>query len=130
MGQVIGWKLDPPDRDRMLARFLPHWPIIVADHVTLQSGDDDNLPLPRETMGELVGIADDGAGVEALVVRIGGTTDRPDGSTYHITWSLAPGRHAIESNDVLARAGWRSLPEPMPVSLRPARFDRITYSER
>ena len=33
-------------------------------------------------------------------------TDRPDGSTYHITWSLGPGRKARESNDVLRDQGW------------------------
>ena len=27
-----------------------------------------------------------------MVVELDGTTDRPDGSTYHITWSLGPGR--------------------------------------
>ena len=30
----------------------------------------------------------------------------PDGSTYHITWSLGPGRKARESNDVLRDQGW------------------------
>ena len=34
-------------------------------------------------------------------IELDGTTDRPDGSTYHITWSLGPGREAHESNDVL-----------------------------
>ena len=35
----------------------------------------------------MVGVDDDGAGVQALVVEIGGAARRPDGSTYHITWS-------------------------------------------
>jgi hypothetical protein len=37
----------------------------------------------------MVGADDDCAHVQALVVEIGGTTRRPDGSTYHATWSLA-----------------------------------------
>jgi hypothetical protein len=53
----------------------------------------------------VVGVADDGAGVQALVVEIGGTTRRPDGSAYHITWSLARGRRAAESNDVIRERG-------------------------
>jgi len=56
------------------------------------------------------------------VVRIAGTTERRDGSYYHITWSLAPGRHAVESNDVMAQSGWRELPETVPLRLRPARW--------
>src|SRR5919107_332704 len=61
--------------------------------------------------GVVVGVADDGAGVQALVVEIGGTTRRPDGSTYHVTWSLGPGRRAVESNDVIRACGWTAAAE-------------------
>lgn len=121
---VTGWKLDPQERKQLLGKFRPLFPDVVADHVTLRTGTDDKTPLPHETGGEIVGEADDGAGVQALVVRIGGTTDRSDGSTYHITWSLdrAGGRRPVESNDVLAKGGWRPLAEPIPIRLMPARF--------
>ena len=56
------------------------------------------------------------------VVSLGGTTDRPDGSTYHITWSLADGREAKESNDVLRDRGWEPFDLAMPVRLMPARL--------
>ena len=56
------------------------------------------------------------------MVELDGTTDRPDGSTYHITWSLGPGRTARESNDVLRDKGWERLPERVAVTLEPARF--------
>jgi hypothetical protein len=121
---VTGWKLDAGDRERLLERFRPLFPDLVADHVTLRTGTDVSTPLPHETCGEVVGEIDDGTGVQALVVRIGGTTDRSDGSTYHITWSLdrARGRRPAESNAVIARRGWRSLARPVPIRLRPARF--------
>jgi hypothetical protein len=121
---VTGWKLEEADRARLLARFPPLYPDVVADHVTLRTGTSEYTPLPQEQSGEVVGEIDDGAGVQALVVRIGGTTDRRDGNTYHITWSLdrAGGRRAVESNDVIRRLGWRPLPEPVPIRLRPARF--------
>ena len=121
---VTGWKLDADDRSRLIERFRPLFPDVVADHVTLRTGTSASTPLPRETNGDVVGEIDDGAGVQALVVRIGGTTDRSDGSTYHITWSLdrARGRRPVESNDVIARLGWRPLEEPMPIRLHPARF--------
>ena len=57
-----------------------------------------------------------------MVVELDGTTDRPDGSTYHITWSLGPGRKARESNDVLRERGWDPLRSPVDITLEPARF--------
>ena len=119
---VIGWKLDREQRKELLQQFPPKFRNVVADHVTLQAKAAAGASLPEETLGEIVGRVDDGRGVEALVVSIGGTTDRPDGSTYHITWSLEDGRKAKESNDVLAAQQWELFDLPMPVKLQPARF--------
>lgn len=121
---VTGWKLDRAEREDLLRRFPPRWPDVVADHVTLASRGAGERPLPTAREGLIVGRTDDGEGVEALVVEIEGTTDRPDGSTYHITWSLdrARGRRAVESNDVLRARGWEALPEPVPVTLIPSQF--------
>jgi hypothetical protein len=57
-----------------------------------------------------------------LVVEIDGTADRPDGSTYHITWSLGPTRRARESNDVLRDQGWQHLSATVDIDLEPSRF--------
>ena len=123
-GSITGWKLDRNQRTELLQQFPPRYGTVVADHVTLKFGAGREAPVPEETVGEIVGRADDGKGVEAMVVRIGGTTDRPDGSTYHITWSLGDGRNAKESNDVLKERGWEPLELPMPVQLEPARWSR------
>jgi hypothetical protein len=119
---VIGWKLDRAQRTELLLQFPPRYAEVVADHVTLRVRASAGAPLPDERIGEIVGGGDDGEGVEAMVVAIGGTTDRPDGSTYHITWSLGPGRRAKESNDVLRGGRWERFDLPMPVRLLPARF--------
>src|SRR5829696_5111883 len=103
--RVAGWLLHPEDRNRLMAVFPPAYPKVVAHHVTLRAGVPPDFPLPTETEGFVVGAADDGAGVQALVVEIGGSTRRPDGSTYHITWSLADGREAVESNDAIRDRG-------------------------
>lgn len=121
---VIGWKLDRDQRKELLQQFPPRYANIDADHVTLRTEAADDAPLPEETLGEIVGRADDGRGVEAMVVAIGGTTGRPDGSVYHITWSLGPGRKAQESNDVLASRDWTALDLPMPVKLIPSCWPR------
>jgi hypothetical protein len=121
---VIGWKLDREQRKELLLQFPPRYSEVDADHVTLRTGAAQDAPLPEESEGEIVGRADDGRGVEAMVVAIGGTTDRPDGSVYHITWSLEPGRKAQESNDVLASREWTAFDLPMPVMLEPAHWPR------
>jgi hypothetical protein len=122
-GTVTGWKLPCDERDILLQRFPPKYENAVADHVTLRVGATPDTPLPREPeSARIVGRADDGHGVECMVVELDGTTDRPDGSTYHITWSLAPARKARESNDVLRDQGWEPLPAAIDVTLEPARF--------
>ena len=120
-GHVIGWLLDPGDRADLLARIPPAYEKTIAHHVTLKVGPAPGEAAPAAEDPTVVGIADDGAGVQALVVRIAGTTDRPDGSSWHITWSLADGRRAVESNEVIARRGWTPL-GPFPIRLIPARF--------
>jgi len=119
---VIGWKLDREQRKELLLQFPPKFSEVVADHVTLTARVARSSGLPSETLGEIVGRAEDGKGVEAMVVSIAGTTDRPDGSTYHITWSLEKGRRAKESNDVIREFGWEPIELPVPVMLQPARF--------
>ncbi|WP_093314791.1 hypothetical protein [Sphingomonas jatrophae] len=72
------------------------------------------------------------AGVQALVVLIGAMTDCSDGSTFHITRLLDRGRRRrpADSNDVIARLGWRPLAEPVPVRLCPMRVATETPSDR
>ena len=120
-GTVIGWKLDRDERAALLERFPARYAEVIADHVTLKSGAQrDTLPDPVEA--KIVGRADDGESLEAYVVAIDGTVDRPDGSIFHITWSLGAGRRARESNDVIRDKGWGRLAEPIAISLQPARF--------
>ena len=116
---VTGWKVPKPERERLLERFPPKYDEVIADHVTLQVG---GTGLPPKPDALVVGRADDGDSLECLVVELDGTTDRPDGSTYHITWSLGAGRRAIESNDVLRDRGWQEISDPIPIQLEPARL--------
>ena len=120
-GSVIGWLLAEDDREKLLQQFPPKFEKTVAHHVTLKS-EAERDPLPNDVEAEVVGHTDDESGVEAMVVAIDGTTDRPDGSTYHMTWSLGDGRRARESNDVIRERGWQKLDQPIPVTLQPGRF--------
>ena len=120
-GSVIGWLLAEDDREKLLRQFPPKFEKTVAHHVTLKS-EAERDPLPNDVKAEVVGRTDDESGVEAMVVAIDGTPDRPDGSTYHITWSLGDGRRARESNDVIRERGWQKLNQPISVKLQPGRF--------
>jgi hypothetical protein len=120
-GSVIGWLLAEDDRAKLLEQFPPRFQKTVAHHVTLKT-DAEQDPLPPAVKAQIVGRTDDEKGVEAMIMTIDGTTDRPDGSTYHITWSLADGRRARESNDVLKERGWEELDHPIPIKLEPGRF--------
>lgn len=119
---VIGWKLDEAERPGLLERFPPLWPDIIADHITLSADASASDPLPQERSAAIVGSISDGQGLQALVVAVGGSTGRPDGSVYHITWSLdrSRGREPAQSNEVIADLGWRRLPDPVPIRIIPA----------
>jgi hypothetical protein len=122
-GSVIGWKLDRCEREQLLDRFPPLYADTIADHVTLKlNAQSESLPDPVEA--KMVGHADDGDGLECMVVTINGTTGRPDDSIFHITWSLdkSKGREARESNDLLKERGWTRFGNSVPVTLEPARF--------
>ena len=120
-GSVIGWKLDRAQRDQLLEHFPARYADEIADHVTLRT-DAAKVPLPEPVEAAIVGRADDQDSLECMVVTVDGTTDRPDGSTFHITWSLADGRRARESNDVIRTCGWERFDEPVAVTVKPARF--------
>ena len=119
---VIGWKLDREDRRALLERFPARYPKVVADHVTFLVDVAPDALLPPVAEAAIVGRADDDRGVETMVVAMEGETGRPDGSIWHITWSLGPGRGAKESNDVIAAGGWKPFDAPIPIRLEPARW--------
>jgi hypothetical protein len=115
-----GW-----ERRKLAERFPPAYAVDpnVQHHVTFQYRVNRDSLLPAARSGVVVGHADDLKGVQALVVEIDGGVKRPDGSIYHITWSLdrAVGRRPVDSNAVLL-AGWRPV-EPIRIALIPRFFD-------
>ncbi len=117
----VGWLLPAQERSRLLALFPPRFAKTVAHHCTSKFGVSDLEPLPEETTATVVGECVDPGGVQALVLSIGGTTRRADGSEYHITWSLEPGRRPVESNKCLVSHGWQPV-DPVEISLQPNFF--------
>ena len=121
----VGWLLPQSERDRLLKIVEPEYPNVVAHHCTLEFGVDENVELPTEKSATVVGVADDNNGVQAIVLSIGGVTTRPDGSTYHITWSLNPGHKPVESNKVIEKFGWSPLSPFQSINLIPQFFPLV-----
>lgn len=117
----VGWRLDPRDQEALLARFPPRYDRIVADHVTF-AFDPREPTLPRERAGEVVGETDDGRGVQALVVRIGGVRSAPTAPRITSPGLSGQGVAAARATMCCARGGWLPLAEPIPIRLEPHPF--------
>lgn len=118
----VGWELAEADRAMLMGFFKPQHPDVIAHHVTLKNGVPSDVELPTETSGEVIGYAKNDT-VEALIVRIGGTTDRPNGGTYHVTWSIdrQAGAKPVHSN-ALIETGWDKIVSEIPIRLVPKVF--------
>ena len=121
---VTEWKLDHASREFLVDIFPPRWRELVADHITFDTQASLSDAVPSKPEAARIRHAPDRAGRERLVVSIAGNCNRPDGSIFHIIWSLDSdrGRRAIESNAVLADHGWRPLAVPIAIELTPARL--------
>jgi|AntRauTorcE11897_2_1112592.scaffolds.fasta_scaffold00078_47 hypothetical protein len=89
-----GYELEQGSREKLRTLFPPKYPQFLGHHITEKFGvKSDNVP-PQPNTVKVVGYIDNGKDVEGFLVEIDGTTDRPDGSKYHITWSIDRGKGA------------------------------------
>lgn len=118
------WELPEHEREKLLKLIPPAYPDVVAHHVTDQFGVISPTPLSDITSATIVGVSDDGEGVQALVVSVGGTVRRHDGKVYHITWSLdrAAGAKPYDSNRVIEQHGVTRIVSPIGIELTPKFF--------
>lgn len=108
--------LTPNSRLLLLKHFLPKFHKSIAHHVTYKFGSDDYPPIATI---KVVGYASNDK-IECLVVEVDGTTIRPDGGTYHITWSLDPEKaKPVMSNDLLRQNDWTPV-TPIEIQTIPA----------
>jgi hypothetical protein len=116
----IALVLDDQTRTKLRDTFPPKYKDFIGHHITLKFGVHKDTPLPRNQHStEVVGYADDGKGIEALVVSLDGKTQRSDGSTYHITWSLdrSKGYKPVDSNKLLT-GGFKKLDNPINITVK------------
>ncbi len=100
-----------PENARLaLAKLLPpKYPDFIGHHITEQFGVPPSEQ-SRVAKIKVVGHAEED-GLEALVVEVDGELHRPDGKTYHITWSLdrSKGKKPAMSN-ALIQQGFETVP--------------------
>lgn len=84
-----GYLLSAVDRAKLLKQFKPSYPDVYAHHITEKFGVKKNTPTPKQpTSVNIVGYINNGESVEGFLVEIDGSTARPSGGYYHITWSI------------------------------------------
>lgn len=105
MNNYTAYVLDAASRVKLAEKFPPKYPNFIGHHITVEFGVLSSTPVPEHATTKVIGYADSGDGIEALVVSVNGSVDRPDGSIYHITWSLDSAKYSPkDSNSLLARS--------------------------
>ena len=109
--------LTPAAKAAILTAFPAMFSKVVADHVTVAFNVPATADMPTASTVDVVGVSFDD-GVQAVVVAVNGSTKRADGSTFHVTVSLADGRKAKDSNAVIAAHGFTPV-TPFTVDVTP-----------
>ena len=117
------FELDASSRAKLAKLFPPKFPEFIGHHITYKFGVSSDEPLPDVSEIQVVGYGCNPKGIEALVVEVNGTTERPDGGVYHCTWSLdrEAGFKPVKSNDLLA-GGYERLATPINIHAVPKFF--------
>lgn len=117
--------LTDESRTALLERFPPKYSKVIAHHVTVEFGVPKDVDLPENAELKVVGEADSGDGLQALVVAVNGGYRREDGKIYHITWSLEPDSYKpVDSNALIEDYNNRwKVTLPAPFEAEPAVLD-------
>lgn len=112
--------LDDASRDKLAEKFPPKYEKFVGHHVTHEFGVPEGTEAPADVELAVVGRVDSGDGLEALVVKVGDTRERPDGSTYHVTWSLDPDKYKPVDSNALLKSKQFTLSQSTPITAKPS----------
>lgn len=96
-------------REKLKNIFPPKYSEWIGHHITIKfpAQLSPDMPLGEPVKAEVVGYVEED-GLETLVVAVNGNVKRPDGKTYHITWSLdrQKGKKPVMSNNLIAKKGY------------------------
>lgn len=117
-GGYQAFEISDSSRSQLARIFPPKFPEFIGHHITYKIGVKSDQPLPEAESFTVIGYACDDDGIEALVVEVDGTSTRPDGKTFHITWSLdrSAGFKPVNSNDLIAAHGYDKISNPINIA--------------
>lgn len=107
--------LTEESRDRLKEKFPPTYSKFIGHHVTIDFGVPADTEIPEDAVIKVLGKKDSADGIEALAVSVNGETQRPDGSIYHITWSLEPDKHSPKDSNVLLKDAFFKYKMTLPI---------------
>jgi hypothetical protein len=120
-----GYELTEESRAKLYRIYPPLFRNVIAHHITeefgVNHGDAPAQPKVVHVIGEAVS---DDLKVQALLCAIDFNEDRPDGSKYHITWSIDRRRGAkpVHSNKIIHEAVRRK--DAIQIEVIPRFFER------
>lgn len=120
-----GYAVSESTRKTLMGLFPPKYPEVIGHHITEKFGVKKTDPAPDapETV-RVVGYADDGHKVEGFLVEVNGSTKRPSGGFYHLTWSIdrSKGAKPKDTNDIMESA----VPfAPFDIVVTPKNFHNV-----
>jgi hypothetical protein len=123
-----GYLLSKNSRNHLMELFPPKYSTILGHHITYKFGiknNDDKPDVPQTV--KVIGYIDNGDSVEGLLVEIDGSVYRPDGSKFHITWSIDKDKGAkpVDTNRYVNDA---KMITPIDISVEPKIFFNSTES--
>jgi len=97
--------LSDQSRSELEKKFPPKYETFIGHHITVDFGVKAGTAAPEPAELKVLGSKDSGDGLQALVVSVNGNSKRPDGSMYHITWSLDPEKYSPKDSNELLKDG-------------------------
>lgn len=113
--------LSEDSRLSLALRFPPRYDNFIGHHVTVEFGVPADAEAPEPADVKVIGHVDSGDGLEAFVVMVNGEKRRPDGGTYHITWSIDSdsGYKPKDSNELIRKNRYTII-RHIPIQTKPA----------
>lgn len=109
-GHYLAFELSESARGVLLLSFKPKFPKVYAHHITVEFRlTQEKLDKILKDLGPKVKVVLTGFSrsdyLECATVTVNGSTKRPDGGTYHLTYSLTPPKKPVDSNQLLLATG-------------------------
>jgi hypothetical protein len=117
-GGYQAFEISAASRSALAAQFPPKFSEFIGHHITYKMPARSTDDLPENAQIRVVGYACNEEGIEALVVEVNSSTQRPDGKTYHITWSLdrSAGFKPVKSNELIATRGYSRIEKAINIT--------------